>query len=214
MITKGFNKASKEEIYQDLLKRTGLKNDSVIAAYMYGSRVYGNIRDNSDWDFIVILNEKDYVQEQFSDNLINVNFFTAETHQKRIDDHEISALECQFIRQEFILKEIKPFSFKLDLQKLRASISAKSSNSWVKAKKKLTVAESYNDTVGKKSLWHALRIVDFGTQVARSGIIVDYETCNDFYDEVMFCNDWTEMFEKYKEKHNNLLTEFRKYAPK
>jgi len=110
--------------------------------YQYGSRVYGNFRKNSDYDFVVITNNKP--NNQYSDNLININFYTPEEHQQRIDDHEISALECYFLDPKFVLMEKKKFTFNLDLVKLRHSLSAKSSNSWVKAKKKLTVEKDYD----------------------------------------------------------------------
>lgn len=201
-----------ETAYSELLKRTGQKDSNILNVYMYGSRVYGNNRSNSDWDFIVIVRNK--TDEQFSDNLINVNFYSEEEHKYRLESHEISALECQWLNPKLVLKETISNSVSIDKEQLRASISAKSSNSWVKAKKKLTVPESYNDSVGKKSLWHSLRILDFGLQIATKGYIFDYGSCNDFYDEVMYCNDWSELYEKYKKLYNNKASEFKKHAPK
>lgn len=208
---------SKEEIYQELLTRIGLSDSQVIEAYMYGSRVYGTAKKTSDWDFIVVVDEKDYTTEQYSDNLINVNFFRFKSHHQRIAECEPSAMECCFLDDKFILKRQYPLYYKMlniNPDKLRRAFSAKSSNSWVKAKKKLTVPEDYNDQVGKKSLWHAMRIIDFGIQIATKGRIEDYGSCNWFYDEVMYCKDWSEMFEKYKKRYNEMCTEFRKHAPK
>ena len=211
MITKD---SSKEKIYEELLKRTNLTGDQVTNAYMYGSRVYGTFTSESDWDFIIILKATALASDQFSDNLINVNFFTFKSYEKRIHDCEISALECHFLDKKFVLKESHRPAFKLNKMLLRKSISAKSSNSWVKANKKLTVEKDYSDKVGKKSLWHSIRIVDFGIQIAKDGKISDYASCNYFYNEVIRCYDWTELYEKYKQIYNNILTEFRKYAPK
>lgn len=202
-----------ETAYEELLTRTGLKDSEVVCAYMYGSRVYGNARKNSDWDFIVVLGSRKQ-KEQFSDNLINVNFYSSEEHHDRLHAHEPSALECYFLPDEFKLKENVNFHFRIDVTSLRHAYSAKSSNSWVKAKKKLTVLESYNDSVGKKSLWHSIRLIEFAIQIATEGKIVDYSCSNHFYDEVMYCNDWSELFDKYKQKYNATLTEFRKVAPK
>ncbi len=202
--------------YKEILIRANISNEDILETYMYGSRVYGNFRKNSDWDFIVILKDGKKLSEQFSDNLININFYTATEHLERLNEMEISALECLYLSEQFILKKNSNLyeSFKLDLIKLRHSLSAKSSNSWVKAKKKLTVPADYNDIVGKKSLWHSIRIIDFGIQIATKCSIVDYGSCNYFYDEIMFCSDWSELFEKYKLKYNTILTEFRKVAPK
>jgi predicted nucleotidyltransferase len=158
--------------FENILKRANLKEDNVVSCFSYGSRVYGNFRKDSDYDFIIVVKNK--TEEQFSDNLININFFSVEEHQNRLNEHEISALECYFLPGEFVLKNEKIYNFKLDLQKLRHALSAKSSNSFVKSKKKLTVeidkgVEKNPEDVGKKSLFHAFRIIDFGMQIAKFG---------------------------------------------
>jgi len=204
--------------YQEILNRTGLNDSEVVSCYQYGSRVYGNSRKDSDYDFIVIVKNK--TTDQFSDNLINVNFFTPEGHQHRLNEHEISALECYFVDPKFILKETENYSFKLDLSKLRHSLSAKSSNSFVKAKKKLTVelengVEENPEDVGKKSLFHAFRIIDFGIQIAKTGKIENYGSCNDLFKEIIYSySSWNQLFDEYKKKYNSVCTEFRNLAPK
>ena len=225
--------------YEEVLKRTGLHDENVVHAYMYGSRVYGNARKTSDWDFILVtmggsgknfewkFPHTDDGQKQFSDNLINVNFYSLKEHGDRLTGAEPSALECLFLPDEFKLKTVEAFDAVDDkvrqlfgdknermMAALRHSFSAKASNSWVKAKKKLTVEKDYNDTVGKKSLWHSIRLMDFGRQIAEHGSIVDYGSCNHIYDEVMYWKDWTEMYDKYKKMYNEYCTEFRKLAPK
>lgn len=210
--------------YDDIVKKVGINEDAVIGLFMYGSRVYGNARKNSDWDYIMIVNNGFKVNEQYSDNLINVNIYTESEHRQRLADMEPSAMEVACLPEEFILSSwVNGINLraledivgnKHNLDKLRTAYSAKSSNSWVKAKKKLTVPESYNDSVGKKSLWHSIRLIDFGIQIATHGKIINYGSCNHFYDEVMYCNDWSELFEKYKKQYNEICTEFRKVAPK
>ena len=204
--------------YEEILKRTGLNDYDIVNVYSYGSRVYGNFRKDSDYDFIAIVKNK--TTDQFSDNLINVSFFTPEGHQHRLDEHEISALECFFLDNKFILKNAKNYAFRLDLSKLRHSLCAKSSNSWVKAKKKLTVeiekgVEENPEDVGKKSLFHSFRIIEFGKQLAQTGKITDYGCSNELFKEIMYSySDWNMLFEEYKKRYNNLLTEFRLLAPK
>lgn len=205
-----------KEQYDQILKvcnhQTKLEIDNVIAIYPYGSRVYLNARKNSDYDYIVIVKNK--TNEQYSDRLININFFTAEEHQTRLDEHEISALECYFLPDDLQIKHSGIFGFKLDLSKLRHSLSAKSSNSWVKAKKKLTVEKDYDLDLGRKSLFHSMRIIDYGIQIANNGKIVDYGSCNDLFNEIMNTYTWGQMFENYKQKYNALCSEFRTLAPK
>lgn len=119
----------------NILQRCKQPLSNVVELYEYGFRVYGNFHKHSDYDYIMVV--KSRTNEQYSDQLINVNYFDTVAHQHRLNEHEISALECHFLTPEHILLHQHNFSFKLDLIKLRHSLAAKSSNSWVKAKKKL-----------------------------------------------------------------------------
>jgi hypothetical protein len=183
----------------------------LLAAYSYGSHVYGNARSDSDYDFIVIV-PSGYTN-QVSSDFVNINVFSENTHLQRIAEHEISALETLWLPESLQMIP-KSYPFTLDKSKLRHSLSSKSSNSWVKAKKKLTVVQDFDAKVGKKSLWHSLRIIDFGKQIATEGKIYDYASCNHFFDEIMYHENWIELYEKYKPVYNEYLTEFRKIAPK
>jgi len=199
----------------EILSRSKISESDVIALYPYGSRVYGNFKPTSDFDFIAIIKKK--TNDQFSDNQININIFDIVGHQTRLINHEISALECFFLNKELILIEKQKFQFKLNLGILRNSLSAKSSNSFVKAKKKLTVEPDTpeNLSLGKKSLWHSFRILEFGIQIAKYNKIIDYSSCNDLFSEIMnFSNDWSNLFEKYKRQYNQIHSEFVKIAPK
>lgn len=204
-----------------IYEKTGLQVNELILVCPYGSRIYGTQRKNSDYDFVIVTTKKS--NEQYSDKLININFFTPEEHQDRLNNHEISALECYFLPDEQVLfnsthslnkKNKYEFKFNLDLTKLRHSLSAKSSNSWVKAKKKLTIEKDYDLDLGRKSLFHSFRIINYGIQIATHGKIVDYGSCNDLFKEIMDCYTWNDIFDQYKEKYNNICSEFRKIAPK
>lgn len=132
-----------------------------------------------------------------------------------MDDHEISALECLFLNWndiEFVEKH--QFKFTLNTSKLRHSLSAKSSNSWVKCKKKLTIEKDLDLNIGRKSLFHSFRIIEFGIQIAHTGKIYNYGSCNELYKEIMNYYEWTDLFDTFKLRYNALLTEFRKLAEK
>lgn len=199
-------------LLDEIISRAKLNPNNLIAVYAYGSRVYQTNHALSDYDFVVIVNDKD--NEQFSDNLININFFTTFEHQTRLNDHEISALECHFLDKQYVLLEKKKFNFKLNLVKLRHALAAKSSHSWVMCKKKLTVPESYNLNVGRKSMFHAFRIIDFGIQIATHGRIINYSNSNKIYQEIFECYDWQTLFEKFKPRYNKISSQFRALVPK
>jgi len=200
---------------EELIIRIKEKPENVLNVYLYGSRVYGNIRKDSDYDFIVVLKKKRINnQEQFSDNLINVQFYTVDDFQRRLDNHEISALECYFLPEQYILKRNVCFSFKLVIEKLRESLSTKANNSFVKAYKKLTIEKDYNLLTAQKSLWHSFRIIYFGIQIAKYGKITDYSECNAIFWDILRLKEWDDMVDQYKKSHNNIMSQFRILAPK
>lgn len=194
-------------------------NNPYRSIFLYGSRVYGTAKEDSDKDFILI--KEDGEKEQFSHQMLfDVTYentvYSIVEFQKLLDDHEISALECYFLPKEFRLKDSAIFSFVLDKAKLRHSLSKKSSNSWVKAKKKFEVEADRDIYAGKKSLFHSFRILDFGIQIATTGKINDYGSQNSLFKEIMRNTSevWEDYQSLYKEKYNHLSTVFKKVAPK
>lgn len=67
----------------------------------------------------------------------------------------------------------------VDMSKLRHTISSTSSNSYVKAKKKLIVEDDYDKLSSMKSLYHSFRLLNYGCQIAEHGYV------KDFYDKEM-----------------------------
>jgi hypothetical protein len=194
--------------------------DGLLAVFPYGSRVYGTATESSDYDFIMVLNN-DLGEEQLridvNGTFMDFNLYSREIFNKMANEHEISALECLSIGNEWrVYDDNSGLELpSIHLPTLRKSISAKANNSWVKCKKKLTVEEG-EELIGKKSLYHSFRIVKFGIQLATHGRIVDARECGkDFFEEIINGpDDWEYYEEKYKQAHNELMTEFRKVAPK
>lgn len=210
---------SKQEV-QNVIESTFPYSSSyrlgrVLNIYAYGSVVYGTYDyRKSDRDYIIV-HSGNIPKEEFTlpFKTVNITSYSVEEFQKQINNHEISVLECLWLPDYLKYEEIK-FEFDLNKAKLRESISAKCSNSWVKGKKKLTLQESYNPYVGKKSVWHSLRISEFGRQIATTGKIYDYQAANSFLPEILDLLTWEEINTKYKQVYNNSTTEFRKVATK
>lgn len=129
-----------------------------------------------------------------------------------IREHRIFALEAVF--QEDSLSDYKKY-FELDKWKLRQEFSAVSSNSWVKAKKKMTVEKDLDMRCGAKSLFHSIRLLMEAVQIARHGRITHYNCGVLLHKEIM--DDlkngfkWEDFKEKYrpvwKEWHHTLIEE-------
>lgn len=188
------------------------------ALYPYGSRVYGTNSFNSDWDFIGIKPGVGF--SEMDRGVLNIKLMEPEHFQKLLDEHNVSALECIFLSDNLILTNPpKPWNFELSLSKLRHSFSEKSSQSFVKAKKKFVAPYDWAAEEikrGKKSLFHSLRILDFGIQIASFRKIVCYDTCNDLFEEIMEnpSLNWDDYQERWKPEYNRMCSEFRQLAPK
>lgn len=206
-----------------------VKKAEIISIYLYGSVVYGTATFGSDYDLIVIVDRKDDVTIEartvaLAKELIlakvkfDINIYTEAEFLEALKGMEISFLEC--VNEECrgfsntLLYGKKYQAPKIELSTLRDSISKKASNSWVKAKKKLLPNEDYSPAIGKKSAWHSLRIIMFGIQLATKGKIENIGAANHLYRDIMLCDTWEEIDEKYRTLYNELSTEFRKVAPK
>jgi len=200
-----------------IIKSFKLDDKEVLNIFPYGSRVYGTHSESSDHDFILVVN-KDVREFSLTsdDGQINVHLYSPEGFADQLKQHKISALECFFLPKEQLLKEKLKFSFSLNKETLRSSISEKASHSWVKAKKKLEVEKDKNVYIAKKSLFHSFRMIDFGKQIAQHSKIVDYASCNSLWEEIRDfpSEDWEDYKLQYQELHNSKMSEFRELAPK
>jgi predicted nucleotidyltransferase len=202
------------------LKRTIQPIPNLLFAFPYGSQNYGTFREGSDLDFVNVFSnepEKDQIKTNSGKWKCDYNQYSLDKFMKMVEDHDICALECLFLdKRLWLIEDLEnPIKFTLDKSKLRKSISNVSNNSWVKCKKKLTL-EDDKELVGKKSLYHSFRIINFGIQIATHGKIINYEEYGrDYLDEILDCpNDWEYINTKFKKRHNELMSEFRKLAPK
>lgn len=192
-----------------------ISNENIVNVYRFGSHVYGSQNKSSDEDYIVI------VKEYETSPSIDVHYFTIIEFQRLLNNHDIQALECYFLPQKHILKETHQFSFSLNKVKLRTSISTVSDGAWVKGKKKLTVAADYHKKLAIKSIFHSIRIRDYGIQIASNGRIYDYSSKNYVYDDLNKIalsyerNEcWDKIDKKYKPIYNSLRSQFVTLCPK
>lgn len=192
-----------------------LSDFKILNIYSYGSRVYGTNTDNSDYDYIIVVEgDNGLIDEKLIDEK-NFSIYDIKSFQEAIDRHEISILECLNLPQEMVLMNERPFSYEIDLSKLRMSISSKTSNSWSKARKKLEVEKDFNPYIAKKSLFHVFRMFDFGFQLATTGKINDFSSTNHLWKEIksIDSNDWKVFKERYQLLYNEYKSKFKILAP-
>ena len=188
--------------------------ENALNIYHYGSFVYGTFKEGiSDKDYIVIVPDeyKDFDLSQFEQNNNQYSIYTKSTWQQKLDNNDVEAIESYFLPEKYKVKETEYFKTNINPEKIRENFSRVASNSFVKCKKKLTVEKDYNPRVGKKSLWHSLRIIDFGTQILKTGQIYNYGSMNHLHDDIVNGqrNDWEFFKEKYQPVYNAMKTNFR-----
>lgn len=202
-----------------ILKDFKLEDSDVLNIYPYGSRVYGTAHPyHSDYDFIIVVKDGIQDRDSLESTLHNLNatIYSESSFKEKIKQHTISVMECVSLPTPQLVKHSVTYPFDINLSTLRESISTKSSHSWVKAKKKFEVPQDRNVYIAKKSLFHSLRILDFGMQLAKEKRITDFHSCVNLWQEIISnpCEDWAPYKGIYQERFNNLSTEFRKLAPK
>ena len=201
---------------ETIIQKARLHPSRVFNVYLFGSRVYGTSNEQSDWDVIVVANNS-VESTEIRNGLFNIHVYTPDKFKSDLDWHRPNNLECIFAPEWAKLKETIDYKskFKLDKSKLRHAFSHTSSNSWVKAKKKLNLHDEY--LIGIKSLFHSIRIPMFGYQIATSGKIIDYSCANHIWDRLIKHKsrwDWENLDKEFRATHNEVLSELRKVAGK
>lgn len=181
---------------------------SILKVYPYGSVVYGTESEKSDIDYIAVVDSKENLYYNVSTEYADYTVYSESEFINQIKNHHISVMECIFQSED------DPYvkHFELDYAKLRRAISSVASNSFGKCGKKLKQGDYY---IGKKSLFHSLRILDYGIQIATYGKILDYGFSNHIHRAIfkMESNDWKEVKSRFQYIYNERKTAFKLVAP-
>lgn len=181
------------------------EKETVLDVFDYGSRVYGTENIESDYDYIFLVEGQSGDKYQVSHDGIEITVYDQKAFYDAWQAHEISVLEALSWKHKHAIPYI-------DKNKLRSSISKTASNSWVKAKKKIEQGDIY---IGKKSLFHAIRILDFGTQLADYGYVAQFTNLQHYYEHIMnLKGDWDAHHALFKPIYNQYHTTFKESAPK
>jgi predicted nucleotidyltransferase len=206
----------KDKLRKDIIRVSGIHPSRIFNIFLFGSRVYGTSDHKSDWDIIMVANNS-VESTEISHPLYNIHILTPNKFQADLDWHRMNALECYFAPDWAKLKEDKVFKFELNKAKLRHATSHISSNSWVKAKKKLEAGE---ERVALKSLFHSIRIPMFASQIASNGKITNFEIANFIWRRLTKQEDtllprlndkwdWNSLVSEFRSTHNLMLSMFR-----
>lgn len=184
--------------------RTQIDED-ILKVYPYGSIVYGCSTEKSDSDYIVVVDSEEHLYYSVQEDNADYTVYSKKAFIERIREHHITALECIFQSED------DPFLkyFVYDSEALRRSVSAISANSISKCRKRMLSGDDYS---GRKSIFHAVRIVMFGIQIATYGKIIDYSVANHYLEIAMKLKDWLAVKEYFTPIYKNYKSEFKKLA--
>lgn len=206
----------------------------IICTFPHGSSVYGTKSEYSDIDMIAIVDDtldfSEYLNEIYEVKTsvmiegkeveVDTQYITEKKFIEMVKNHHIIALESMWLPKE-LYKGVYDYEkyFVLDKWKLRQTISSIVNNAWAKCHKKLTVEKDYDFYRALKSLFHCLRLLKFGTQIAKFGKIVDYSEANHYWEDlwdkdVVPSHKWEDYKAMYQPQLNSLRSEFVTYCPK
>lgn len=191
----------------EVMKRSKIHPIRVKAIFGFGSRVYETASYGSDWDWVVIANTSIANQEIRSGDF-NIHVMTQDGFSNCLKEHKTSQVEAFMAPEEFRLLEDIEIEWSPSIPSLRHSFSHTSSNSWVKAKKKMMQGDYY---IGIKSLFHSLRIPLFGIQIANSGYITDFTEANWIYNKIFSVSKWkwNDLDSEFRDLRNKISSDFR-----
>lgn len=187
----------------------GIEATTIIGICEFGSSVYGTTTESSDRDYVVIVDTPTITNTQYTSFNLDIHILSVEMYRNMLTECDILALEVHFNP-----KHIKEYRYDIELNpdKLRRSISSTVSNSWVKAKKKV-ILDGENSYIGYKSLFHSIRILDYGIQIATQGKIFDFHRKSYVWKQIMkFVQQGKsiqEMMSHFKPEQNKSATLFR-----
>lgn len=184
-----------EEII-DIIKIHPLKVRNI---YMFGSRVYENHYDDSDYDFIVLASTMDEKKEYRHENL-NIHVHVPNVFKDGLNKYYAPYIECIFAPGFAKIQEKLSFcDFKINKDKLVDKGMKQAYSALHNAKMKLESGDLYRAV---KSIYHSIRILDFFNQIKEHDKIIDYTSSNYVWDmlKVDFENDEYE-WDYYKEKY-------------
>jgi hypothetical protein len=187
----------------------------VLAIFPYGSQVYGTAGVDSDHDFIIVMKSALLDSGAFRDNAISNEdksiqgvVYSRGGFIDAINNYEIGALECLSLPEDKVIFKKWPFKVNVwnEYTMIKAIIS-KASSSRHNADQQ---SKNGNKTIGRRAMFHALRILNFGLQLKEHQKIVDFGVCNKMYEEMKKVKEGDFDTRDYYKKFDSLIKKLRK----
>lgn len=202
---------------------------------VYGSRVYGTARLDSDWDIYCIVESELSIEIDMhnNDTKIDLTIRSIDMFEKDIRTGQPLSVEVLLTPREFVLIQDEKFNeltktINLRSPEMRKAIrhgfSERASWAEVRARKKLIDGDVL---CALKSLYHSYRIFGFGIQIGLHNTINDWSWGKEYLDELLsldpkILNDQS-LRASYKKwtktgciecKQDSIQTQFKNVLPK
>lgn len=198
---------------KDIASVIELKEHRIENVYLYGSRVYGTNRIDSDYDIKVIAYSM-MVDKEFHEGEYNIHVTTPDIFRDKLFQHDISALECINAPKFARIQIKKNYNFVFNVRKLKKMILSQAYTAWRKAEHRINNGDLIR---GEKSLFHCFRILTFGMQLVKHRKIVDFSEANVYWEQISNLSEekdynfeWEYYRSNFKPKYNKLHHCFRK----
>jgi len=183
---------------KEIIEISGIHPLKIRNVFIYGSRVYGYNREDSDFDIIMVapnlIKHTEIRGEKYNIHIVTPDSFKEDL----LKNYKIAYLECVFAPEWAILQEKEKYNLSLVKEKIKKEMLAQSFSTWRNAKQKMIEGDTIR---GNKSAYHALKILKFGIQMIEHGKIVNFSECNELYKEFENENfyEWFQIKDKYLE---------------
>lgn len=170
-----------------ILNELGVEGE-VLAIFKYGSQVYGTATEESDHDFIIVMKSAMLDNGAFRNNAISNKDWTIQGvvysrggFLDAINNYEIAALECLSLDPSQVILCKWPFKVtNWNNKRLIKAIIRKASDSRHYSK---MASKNGDGERAIRSMFHALRILHFGLQLKEHQKIVNFQECNEMYED-------------------------------
>lgn len=176
------------------LQRLGLKpsSDSVSAAYLVGSRLWGTEKfcNCSDYDLVIIVpgsRERSAVS-QAGEKRRDIVILGEVEFLERLQQHEMLSLVCRCLTKDHPNTLLLSNNFKIpncpiDKAILLDSMNYRLKEDWFKSNKFFAKGKFFE---GTKIMCHSLRGLMFAIQYATHGYIVDFQEEREFFNTMLW----------------------------
>lgn len=186
-----------EEDKERIISLSSLPIHKIWNIYLYGSRIYGTHKSNSDLDVMMVASQMNRHKE-IKDGTYNLHIMTPDAFIDDLNVYKMVQLECIFSPNFGRLQEKRDLrdNFVVDPAKVKKYLLSQSHDSWVRAKMKFRERDVVR---GTKGVFHSLRMLIFGEQLVKNGEIFDFSAANGYWDDLdrSNCIEWSIIKEKF-----------------